>query len=185
MFQIWLPSDQDSSFEFRKNLEKGLVSLRLVLVQGSLILTFGSLIDWIVWHLIVKIQIGSFTWIIFWNMKNMSEMIFISISDGELFFDIVRVCEYTVSVYANIATLNIICQIENSKNSFLYLVLDDIFNFSCIELDCFSNIFRCNSKRFCTKRYDSGQCLHNLFTTFRNDFAFWDVDIVISIDRYH
>ena len=56
-------------------------------------------------------------------MKNMSEMIFISISNGELFFDIVRVCEYTVSVYANIATLNIIFQIENSKKSFLTLFL--------------------------------------------------------------
>lgn len=40
MFQRLLPSDQDSSFEFRKNLEKG-----LVLSRELSILTFGSLID--------------------------------------------------------------------------------------------------------------------------------------------
>ena len=134
----------------------------------------------------------------------MSEMIFISIPDGELFFDIVRVCQYTVSVYANIATLNMFFMTDFTLEDFLfrwfkikgiytafpisltqfsyhlnlnwsqvlYLVLDDIFNFSCIELDCFSNIFRCNFKRFRTKRDDSGQRLHNLFTAFGNDFTF-------------
>ena len=38
-------------------------------------------------------------------MKYVSKVIFISIPDGQLFFDIVGICEYAISVHADIATL--------------------------------------------------------------------------------
>ena len=56
-------------------------------------------------------------------MKDMSEIIFISIPHRELFFDIVRVCEYTVSVYAYIATLKIHFFIKDFELEFITLFL--------------------------------------------------------------